>query len=153
MTRINCVIKNKLPNLNLQVVFQSKCKLINVFAFKGKVIVFLYFGIVDQFNCGSCNATYYAKTNLNFEIRICEHLGAFTKNGDNNLKKYHLFAIIHLALTIFPYTNNNEFKTTLLESLLINSDHPSLDKAGICYYLNFLMTKENIWEYLLFIFP
>ena len=118
--------------------------MINVFAFKDKVIVFLYCGIVDQFNCGSYIATYLAKTTLNFEIRICEHLGAFTKNGDNNLKKYHLFAIIHLALTIFPYTNNNEFKTTLLESLLINSDHPSLDKAGVFYYLNFLMTKENI---------
>ena len=36
-TRINCVMKNKLPHCNFRIVFQTKCKLINFFTFKDKI--------------------------------------------------------------------------------------------------------------------
>ena len=40
-TRINRVIKNQLPYCNFPVVFQTKFNLINVFAFKDRILVFL----------------------------------------------------------------------------------------------------------------
>ena len=68
-TRINRVMRNKLPHCNLRIVFQTKCKLINFFTFKDKIPVFLRSGIVYKFKCGGCNATYYGKTKRHFKIR------------------------------------------------------------------------------------
>ena len=56
-TRINRVMRNKLPHCNLRVVFQTKCKLINFFTFKDKTPAFLRSGIVYKLRCGGCNAT------------------------------------------------------------------------------------------------
>ena len=39
-TRINRVMKNKLPHCNFRIVFQSKCKLINFFTFQDKIPIF-----------------------------------------------------------------------------------------------------------------
>ena len=39
-TRINRVIKNKLPHCNFRIVFQSKCKLISFFTFQDKIPIF-----------------------------------------------------------------------------------------------------------------
>ena len=61
-TRINRVMRNKLPHCNLRIVFQTKCKLINFFTFKDKIPGFLRSGIACKFKCGGCNATYYGKT-------------------------------------------------------------------------------------------
>ena len=51
-TRINRVVKNKLPHCNFRIVFQSNCKLINFFTFKDKIPIFLRSGIVYKFKCG-----------------------------------------------------------------------------------------------------
>ena len=32
-------------------------------------------GLVYQYKCGGCNATYYGKAKRHFKVRICEHLG------------------------------------------------------------------------------
>ena len=61
-TRINGIMKNKLPYCNIQFAFQTKCKISNLFTFKDKIPLFLRSGIVYKFQCGSCNATYYGKT-------------------------------------------------------------------------------------------
>ena len=97
-SRINRVIRNKLPHCNLRIGFQTKCKLINFFTFKDKIPVFLRSGIVYKFKCGSCNATYYGKTKRHFKIRICEHLGVSALTGkrvkgdnDSAIKEHHLF--------------------------------------------------------------
>ena len=57
-TRINCVMKNKLPHCNFRILFQIECNLINFFTFKDKIPIFLRSGIVYKFKCGGCNATY-----------------------------------------------------------------------------------------------
>ena len=132
-TRINRVIRNKLPHCNLQ----TKCKLINFFTFKDKTPVFLRSGIVHKFKCGGCNATYYGKTKRHFKVKMCEQLGvsALTGNrvkGDNDsaIKEHHLFCN-HLSgfgdFSILA-SNNNDFKVTLMKSLLISRDQPSLNK-------------------------
>ena len=58
-TRINRIMKNKLPYCNIRIVSETKCKISNFFKFKDKIPSFLRSSIVDKFHCGSCNATYY----------------------------------------------------------------------------------------------
>ena len=136
-TRINSVMKNKLPHWNFRIVFQSKCKLINFFIFKDKIPIFLRSGIVYKFKCGGCNTTCYGKTKLHFKVRMCEHLGVSALTGkrvkeDNDaaIKEHHLFCNHSSGFEDFFVlpSNNNDFKVTLMESLLINRDHPPLNK-------------------------
>ena len=136
-TRINRVMKNKLPHCNFRIVFQSKCKLINFFTFKDKIPIFLRSGIVYKFKCGGCNATYYGKTKCHFKVRMCEHLGVSALTGkrvkgdnDSAVKEHHLFCNHSSGFDDFSIlaSNNNDFKVTLMESLLINRDHPPLNK-------------------------
>ena len=97
-TRINHVMKNKLPHSNFRILFQIECKLINFFTFKDKIPIFLRSGIVYKFKSGCYNATYYGKTERHFKVRMCEHLGVSTltvkrvEGGNNSaVKEYHLF--------------------------------------------------------------
>ena len=64
---------------------------------------------------------------------MCEHLGISVltakrvKDDDNSIIKEHLLFSNHAPdfedFSILA-TNNNDFKVTLIESLLINRDHP-----------------------------
>ena len=136
-TRINRIMKNKLPYCNIRFVFQTKCKISNFFTFKDKIPSFLRSGIVYKFQCGSCNTTYYGKTKHHFKVRMCEHLGisALTgkrvKGDDDSAIKEHLLFCNHTPefedFSILA-SNKNDFKVTLMESLLINRHHPPLNK-------------------------
>ena len=124
-------MKNKL------LVFQTKCKNSNFFTFKDKIPSFLYSGVVYKFQCGSCNATYYGKTKRHFKVGICENLeisaltGKRAKGDDDSAIKEHLLLCNHARdfedFSILA-TKNNGFKVTLMESLLIITDHPPLNK-------------------------
>ena len=136
-TRINCVMKNKLPHCNFRIVFQSKCKLINFYAFKGKIPIFLRSGIVYKFKCDGCNATYYSRTKRHFKVRMYEHLGVSALIGktekwdnDSTVKEHHLFCNHSSGFDNFFVlaSDNNDFKVTLMESPLINRDHLPLNK-------------------------
>ena len=74
-TRINRLMKNKLPYCNFQILIQNKCRLIDFFTIKDKIPVFVRFCIVYKFRCGGCNATYYDKVKGYFKVRMCEPLG------------------------------------------------------------------------------
>ena len=90
-----------------------------------------------QISVHSCNATYHGKTKCYFKVRICGHLGIYTLTGkrvkgdDDSAIKEHLLFCNHTPnfedFSILA-TNNNNFKVTLMESLLINRDHPPLNK-------------------------
>ena len=90
-----------------------------------------------QIQCGGCNATYYDKTKCHFKVRIREHSGISTltekrvKDGDDSAIKEHLLFCSHAPdfedFSILA-TKNNDFKVLLMESLLVNKDHPSLNK-------------------------
>ena len=136
-TRINHIMKNKLSYCNDPFVFQTSCKIHNFFTFKGKIPLFLRSGIVYKFQCGSCNATYYGKTKCHFKVRMCEHLGISALAGkriksddDSAITECLLFCNLKPDFEDFSVlaTNNNDFKVTLMESILINRDHPPLNK-------------------------
>ena len=136
-TGINRIMKNKLPYCNIRFVFQAKCKIGNFFTFKDKILSFSHSGIVYKCQCGSCNATYYGKTKRHFKVRMCEQLGisALTekraKGDDDSAIKEHLLFCNHTPdfedFSILA-TSINDFKVTLMESLLIKRDHPPLNK-------------------------
>ena len=135
-TRINRIMKDKLPYCNIRFVFLTKCKISNVFTFKDKITSFLRSGIAYKFQCGSCNATFYGKTKHHFKVRMCEHLGISALTGkrvksddDYVIKEYLLFCNHTPDFKDFPIlaTNNNDFKVTLIASLLINRYHPPLN--------------------------
>ena len=70
---------------------------------------------------------------------MCEQLGSSAltgkrvKDDDHSAFKEHILFCNHTPdyedFSIFA-TNNNDFKVTLLESLLINRDHPPLNKSN-----------------------
>ena len=130
-------MKNKLPYCNIRFAFQTKCKISNFFPLKDKIPSFLGSGIVYKFQCCSCNTTYYGKTKRHFKVRMCEHLeisaltGKRVKgDGDCTINEHLLFCSHTPNLEDFSIlaTNNNDFKVTLIGSLLINRDHPPLNK-------------------------
>ena len=136
-TRINRIMKHKLLYCNVQFVFQTKCKISNFLTFKDKISSVLRSGIAYKFQCGSCNAIYYGKTKRHFKVRMCERLGTSARTGkrikgdDDSAIKEHLLFYNHTPdfedFSILA-TNNNDFKVTLMESILINRDHPPLNK-------------------------
>ena len=132
----NVTGENKLSKCNFWIVFQIKCKLINFFIFKDKILLFSRFGIVYKFKCGCCNDTYLGKTKRHFKVRMCENLGVSTLTGmkvkgdndfaikEHNLLRNHLSGFDDFSILA---GNNNDFKVTLMERLLINRDHPPLN--------------------------
>ena len=68
---------------------------------------------------------------------MCQRLVVSTLNGktlkgdnDSAVKEHHLFCNHSSGFDDFSIlaSNNNDFKVTLMESLLINRDHPPLNK-------------------------
>ena len=68
---------------------------------------------------------------------MCEHLGVFTLTGktvkgdnDSAVKEHRLFCNHSSDFDDFSVlaSNNNDFKVMLMQSLLINIDHPPLNK-------------------------
>ena len=98
---------------------------------------FLSSGIVYKFQCSSCNATYYGKTKCHFKVRMCEHLGISALAGkrvkgddDSAITERLLFCNPKPDFEDFSIlaTNNNDFKVTLMEGILIIRDHLPLNK-------------------------
>ena len=69
------LFSDKLTTCNLKIVFTSPVRVKSFFTCKDKLPKMLLSGLVYQYKCGDCNATYYGKTKRHFKVRICEHLG------------------------------------------------------------------------------
>ena len=130
-TRVNSAMKKKLPHCHVQITFQTKCKLIIFFVFKNEIPVFLRSGIVCR------NVTYYRKSKRHFKVKMCEHLGVSPLTGKrvkggniSAIKEHHLFCKHSSGFDEFSLlaSNNNDFKVTLMGSLLINRGHSLLNK-------------------------
>ena len=73
--KLQKLFSDKLRSSNLKIVFTSPVRVKSSFTFKDKLPKMLLSGLVYQYKCGGCNATYYGKTKRHFKVRICEHLG------------------------------------------------------------------------------
>ena len=127
-------------------------QVINFFTFKDKIPVFLSSGIVYKFKRGGCNATYHGKNKRHFKVKMCEHLGVCALTGkivkrdnDSTIKKLHLFCSHSSGFYDFSIlaSNNNYFRATLMESLLISREHPPLNKNRHSLPLDFLRIEKH----------
>ena len=87
--KLQKLFSDKLTSCNLKIVFTSPVRVKSFFTFKDKLPKMLLSGLVYQYRCGGCNATYYGKTKRHFKVQICEHLGISHLTGkkvkiDNN---------------------------------------------------------------------
>ena len=131
-------MKNKLLYCNVGKDIKTMCKISNFFTFTDKIPSFLRSGIVYKYQCSSCNATYYSKAKRHYKVRMYEQLrisaltGESIKGDDDSAIKENLSFYNHTSdfedFSILA-TNSNDFKVTLMESLLINRDHPPLNKS------------------------
>ena len=72
--KLQKLVSDKLRSCNLRIIFVSPVRVKSFFTFKDKLPKMLLSGLVYQYKCGGCNATYYGKTKHHFKVRICEHL-------------------------------------------------------------------------------
>ena len=139
-TRISKLITEKLPYCNLKVIFRSTKRLSNCFSFKDRLPNLLCSGLVYKFSCSDCNVTYYGKTIRHFKVRMSEHLGISPLTGKKTKPSYLTTAVLDHILTSSCSPANfdnfsilaresNDFKLTLMESLLIERDRPFLNRS------------------------
>ena len=138
--KLQKLFSDKLTSCNLKIVFTSPVRVKSFFTFKDKLPKMLLSGLVYQYKCGGCNATYYGKTKRHFKVQICEHLGIshLTEKKikiDNNkltaIQEHLLCCNYCPSFEDFSILTreSNDFKLKIMESLLIACDKPILNKA------------------------
>ena len=134
------LFSDKLTTCNLKIVFTSPVRVKSFFTFKDKLPKMLLSGLVYQYKCGGCNATYYGKTKRHFKFRICEHLGISHLTGKKVEIDSNKVTAIQEHLLCWNYSpsfedfslltwESNDFKLKIMERLLIARDKPVLNKA------------------------
>ena len=138
--KLQKLFSDKLTSCNLKIVFTSPVRVKSFFTFKDKLPKMLLSGLVYQYKCGGCNATYHGKTKRHFKVRICEHLGISHLTDkkvkiDNNkltaIQEHLLCCNYSPSFEDFSILTkeSNDFKLKIIESLLIARDKPILNKA------------------------
>ena len=146
--KLQKLFSDKLTSCNLKIVFTSSVRVKSFFTFKDKLPKMLLSGLVYQYKCGGCNATYYGKTKRHFKVRICEHLGIshLTEKKvkiDNNkltaIQEHLLCCNYSPSFEDFSMLTweSSEFKLKITESLLIARDKPILNKADFSLPLSY----------------
>ena len=137
--KLQKLFSDKLTSCNLKIVFTPPVRVKGFFTFKDKLPKMLLSGLVYQYKCGGCNATYNGKIKRHFNVRICEHL-AISHLTEKKLKidNNKLTAIQeHLLccndspsyeVSSILTSESNDFKLKIMESLLIEHDKPFLNK-------------------------
>ena len=77
--------------------------------------------------CGSCNVTYYGKTEGHFNVRPGENLGLSLSTGNMVACKPSAISD-HLLLHEHTDSSFTTFKTSLRESVLTKGDSPELNR-------------------------
>ena len=109
----------------------------SLFKFKNSTPLYFRFHLIYNFQCSSCNITYYGKTERHLKIRAGEHINTYALMGEsisNNKKstvKDHCLFSGHVYsfddFTVFSY-ELHKFKRLIKESLLVTKDKPLLNK-------------------------
>ena len=136
-SRLQKCLKKYIPYCSLQVVYQSKSRISNLFHFKDVVNTKLSSHIAYKFMCSCCSETYYGQTQRHFFVRASQHLGITPLTGYfvKTPKKSAIFGHMLLDGHKASFDNfsillkeNNAFKLQLKESLLISLDKPILNR-------------------------
>ena len=134
--KLKICFRNSLPQCNIKIIFKSTNRLSNLFRFKDVIPKELQSHLVYKFSCGNCNVTYYGKTERHIKVRSGEHLGVSPLTGKRVACKQSAVSD-HLLLEnhncdFNDFTtlcrDNNGFRLSIKESLLISRDSPVLNK-------------------------
>ena len=130
-------VSKSLPQCNVEVIFQSKNRLNNLFKFKDSIPLYLRSHFIYKFQCSNCNITYYGETEHHLKVRAGEHISTSPLTGkrvNNNKKssvKDHCLLSGHVCsfddFTVLNY-ESHKFKRLIKESLLVTKDKPLLNK-------------------------
>ena len=129
----------------IKVILKSTNHLSSLFHFKAVIPKGLRSHLVYKFSCSSCNATYYGKTERHLNVRSGEHISLFLLTGNRVACKRspifdHLLLHEHNNSSFKDFSilfcENNPFKLSLRESILIKRDLPELNRmlAQCCFY-------------------
>ena len=99
----------------------SKRHLSSLFPFKNVIPKELRSHLVYKFSCSSCNAIYYGKTERHLNVRSSEHIGLSPLTGNRVARKPS-------AISDHLCCENNAFKLSLRDSVLIKRDSPELNR-------------------------
>ena len=145
-TRLTKIISKQIPSCNLRIITRSSKRLRNIFRFKDILPTSLCSYIVYSFQCKSCNALYYGKSDRHFHHRACEHLGISHLTGkryktpkpsaisDHILHTGHDADIADFKI-IVKERSRSAYKLLIRESLLIHRDKPLLNKTTTSFPL------------------
>ena len=138
--RLERVIQEQINFCKIDIVFSSKKKLRNCFAFKDKIPKNLKSLVLYKFTCSDCNVTYIGKTKRHYQVRLSEHLG-ISKLTNRPLKyskqtttavRDHLHCCNHNntpdSFKIIG-SARNDYHLKIKESLNILRENPVLNKT------------------------
>ena len=155
--KLQRLFSDKLTSRNLKIVFTSPVRVKSFFTFKDKLPKMLLSGLVYQYKCGGCNATYYGKTKRHFKVRICEHLGISHLTDkkvkiDNNkltaIQEHLLCCNYSPSFEDFSILTreSNDFKLKIMESLLTARDKPVPNKADSSLPLELFQCNISVYH-------
>ena len=134
---IHSYFTRTLPSCNLKIILKSTNRLSSFFRFKDVIPREMRSHLVYKFSCGSCNATYYGKTERHLNVRSGEHIGKSPLTGKKVACKTsavsdHILFHDNLESDFSDFKilchENNTFKLSIRESILIYRDSPELNK-------------------------
>ena len=135
--KLHTFFAKSLPMCDLKVILKSTNRLSSCFRFKDVIPRELRSHLVYKFSCGGCNATYYGKTERHINVRAGEHIGLSPLTGNRVACKPsavsdHLLLHDNITSDFKNFTilcnENNDFKLSIRESILIYRDNPILNK-------------------------
>ena len=124
------------PQISFRVVFQPQTRLASLFRFKDGIPKCMRSGVVYQFKCSSCNASYIGQTSRHYHIRVSEHLGLSSLTGmalkcrsHSSIFDHHLQTGHNIGATDFRILASSQLEADLLarEAILISHKKPPLN--------------------------
>ena len=138
--RLERVIQEQIPFCKINIVFSSKKKLRNFFAFKDKVPKNLKSLVLYKFTCSDCNVTYIGKTKRHYQVRYSEHLGIskvtnqplkYSKKTTTAVREHIHFCNHKNTHDSFKIIGSarNDYHLKIKESLNILRENPLINKT------------------------
>ena len=75
------LMKGYYPNTEVRIIFKAAKTIGSVFSYKDRIPSELQSGVVYNYTCGGCNASYIGQTSRQLKTRISEHQGVSFRTG------------------------------------------------------------------------
>ena len=137
--KLTQLLSDYYPQVCLRVVFKSTNPISKFFKIKDKVPEDLISGIVYQYQCVCCNATYVGKCIRHYKTRINEHLGRSARTGNYLAKPLYSAIREHCESSDHRISKDNfsvlastssDLDLSIMEALYQKQIKPSLGRSS-----------------------